>query len=281
MIECKTKLVGHQSIAYFECGKGPLVIFLHGFPDTAETWSAFLPAFAAQEFRAVAPYLRGYPPSGPSESNDYHMVSIASDVLALIEALGEQQAIVVGHDWGALAAYLAANLAPQRVAKLITLAIPHPRALAPSPKLLYRARHFLAFQLPGASARVRANHFAAVDALYRRWSPNWNPSANDLEPVKRCFAVAGAVEAALAYYRTYARDAWRPSVRRIVLQKCSVPTLAIFGKCDGALAASDFKRAGGCFTDRYEELAVPRAGHFVHREAPDLVCSAMLKFVSR
>lgn len=280
MMELKTISANGQELAYYECGQGSLVICLHGFPDTADTWADLLPALAERGFRAVAPFLRGYPPSGLASDGDYHIVSVARDVLSLIGALGVERASLVGHDWGAFAAYTAANLAPQSIEKMITLAIPHLRALRPTPQLFWRTRHFVAFQLPGAADRLRKNNFAAIDALYRRWSPNWKFSENDLAPVKRCFAQNGAVEAALGYYRAYVRDALKPAVQRLVREKTLVPTLSVFGDRDGALAASDFKNAAAAFIARYEELPVAGAGHFVHREAPEKFIAATLKFLT-
>ena len=103
--------------AYLEEGAGPLVLLLHGFPDTAHTWDEIAPRIAAKGYRIVAPFMRGYYPTQvPAVDADARTLS--TDVLALIEALGERSAVVVGHDWGAAAAYGAAALAPERVTKL-------------------------------------------------------------------------------------------------------------------------------------------------------------------
>ncbi len=107
---------------------GPLALLFHGFPDTAHTWSDLLPRLAARGLRAVAPFLRGYHPTSIPADGDYSALALGRDVLGLIEALGRAQATVIGHDWGAYASYAAANLAPERVTRLVTAAIPHPRA---------------------------------------------------------------------------------------------------------------------------------------------------------
>ena len=93
--------------AYLEEGSGPLVLMLHGFPDTAHTWDELRPRVAAQGYRVVAPFMRGYHPSG-IPGRDADQETLARDPLALIEALGASDAIIVGHDWGAAAAYGAA-----------------------------------------------------------------------------------------------------------------------------------------------------------------------------
>jgi pimeloyl-ACP methyl ester carboxylesterase len=97
--------------AYREQGAGPLVLLLHGFPDTPSTWDDVRPRLAAKGYRAVSPFMRGYRPTAIPE-RDADMETIARDVLGLIEALGEKSAIVVGHDWGAAAAYGATSIAP-------------------------------------------------------------------------------------------------------------------------------------------------------------------------
>src|ERR1700757_2788299 len=138
--------------AYLEEGSGPLVLLLHGFPDTAHTWDDLRPRIAAKGYRAVSPFMRGYSPSGiPDRDTDQE--TLARDPLALIEALGAREAIVVGHDFGAAAPAGAAALAPDRVKKLCTIAIPPPATLKPSPKKLWGVRHFGAYKLPGASKR--------------------------------------------------------------------------------------------------------------------------------
>src|SRR5580700_9385009 len=118
--------------AFFEEGSGPLVLLLHGFPDTPHTWDAVRPAVAAAGYRAVSPFLRGYAPTAIPADGAYDGDTLGRDALALIEALGAERAIVVGHDWGAGAAYSAAALGPARVTKLVTVGIPHPASLKPS-----------------------------------------------------------------------------------------------------------------------------------------------------
>ncbi|HEY8086236.1 MAG TPA: alpha/beta fold hydrolase, partial [Polyangiaceae bacterium] len=115
--------------AYLEEGQGPLVLLVHGFPDTAHGWDAVRPAIAAAGYRVVSPFTRGYAPSAIPADGAYDTETLGRDVLALIDAFGENRAIVVGHDWGASAAYAAATLAPDRVSLLVTVAIPHPASL--------------------------------------------------------------------------------------------------------------------------------------------------------
>src|ERR1700723_2829079 len=110
---------------YLEDGSGPLVLMLHGFPDTAHSWDDLRPRIAAKGYRAVSPFMRGYHPTAIPD-RDADQETLARDALALIDALGASEAVVIGHDWGASAAYGAAALGPEQVKKLFVLAIPHP-----------------------------------------------------------------------------------------------------------------------------------------------------------
>ena len=142
--------------AYLEWGGGPLVLAIHGFPDTPHTWSVIGPALAAQGYRVVAPFLRGYAPSG-LPARDTTTKILGEDTVALITALGEPRAHLLGHDWGAEAVYAAAGLAPERIITLTAVGIPHRAAVLPTPKLGWALRHFLTLTLPGAEKRFVAH----------------------------------------------------------------------------------------------------------------------------
>jgi pimeloyl-ACP methyl ester carboxylesterase len=175
------------NFGYLEDGSGPLVLMLHGFPDTAHTWDDLRPRIAAQGYRAVSPFMRGYHPTAIPD-RDADQETLARDPLALIEALGASEAVIIGHDFGAGAAYGAAALGPDRVTKLFVLAIPHPATLKPSLKKLWGVRHFATYKLPGAANRFARNDFAALPKICRRWSPDWRPDPNEFDPVRACFA---------------------------------------------------------------------------------------------
>src|ERR1700731_5165019 len=101
-----------------EMGDGPLVLRLHGFPDTAHSFRHQMPALAAAGYHVVAPFMRGYSPTEPAPDGRYDSAALSEDALALIAALGYKDAIIFGHDWGAVAAYGAAAVAPDRVSEL-------------------------------------------------------------------------------------------------------------------------------------------------------------------
>lgn len=248
--------------AYLEQGKGPLVLLVHGFPDTAHTWDAALAALAEAGFRAVAPFTRGYHPTAIPADGKYDVETLGRDVLALIPALGEQQAIVVGHDWGAAASYAAASLEPDKIKQLITIAIPHPRSLKPTPKVIWSGRHFFALRRARAAEKIRAGNYAYIDELWRRWSPAWKDlPASETAAVKQAFAQPGCLEAACAYYK-----AFTPKLPASHRKPIAVPTVSFAGEHD-MLPPRAYEKARDCYTGSYEVVQVP-GGHFMHREHP-------------
>src|SRR5215813_26829 len=127
----RTVRANDLDFAIVEAGSGPLALCLHGFPDSAHTWRHLLPALADAGFHAVAPFMRGYAPTGIPADGEYQIGALAADAVALHEALGgDGNAVLIGHDWGAETAYPAAAHAPERWRRLVTLAVP-PAGLDP------------------------------------------------------------------------------------------------------------------------------------------------------
>lgn len=258
---------------YLEQGAGPLVLLVHGFPDTAHSWDHAMPALAAAGYRAVAPFTRGYAPTDIPADGAYDAETLGADLVALVEALGAERAVIVGHDWGALAAYIAAARQPARVQLLVTLAIPHPRSIKPSPRIAWAMRHFLALRGKRGPARLAKDDFAYVDELWRRWSPAWA----DLPPgetthVKAGFRQPGRAAAACAYY-----DQMRPKITGSLAERITVPTVAFAGTED-IIAPRAYEKARHCFGASYEVVQVP-GGHFMHREHPETFTHELVRVV--
>lgn len=260
--------------AFLEEGAGPLVLLLHGFPDTAHTWDAVRPALAAAGYRAVSPFMRGYVPTEIPAAEAYDGDTLGRDVLALIEALGEEKAIVVGHDWGASAAYSAATLGPDRVELLVTLAIPHLASIRPTPWLAWGLRHFLALRPRSAASRIRARDLAYIDELVRRWSPTWDVPPGETAAVKAAFREPGCLEAALGYYRAV-------GVRPVASQRERIGVPAVsFAGADDLFPQAAFDRAASWYTGGYRVVRMP-GGHFMHREHPARFIQELLEVLAR
>ena len=260
--------------AYLEEGEGPLILLFHGFPDTPHTWDLVRPALAKAGYRVVAPFLRGYAPSDIPQS-DTTSRQLGEDALALITALGEEKAVLVGHDWGCESVYAAATLDAEKVTKLIAVGIPHRAGLPRTAGALFAARHFLYFKLPGAVLRFQRDDFAHVEVLYKRWSPTWDVPTSEFEAVKNAFSAPGSANAALGYYR----ELTIASTPEMYRAKIHAPTLVFAGLDDPALTVDDYERARRKFKGGYEVCALP-GGHFVHRESPVAFEEKLLAFLA-
>ena len=113
------------NMSILDAGTGPLVLFCHGFPETKHAWRHQLKALAQHGYRAVAPDMRGYGKTdAPEKSDQYTVFHAVGDLVALLDALGEKQAVVVGHDWGATIAWQAALMRPDRFRAVVALTVP-------------------------------------------------------------------------------------------------------------------------------------------------------------
>jgi pimeloyl-ACP methyl ester carboxylesterase len=268
--------------SYLEAGQGPLVLCLHGFPDTAWSFRPLLMALADAGFHAVAPFTRGYAPTSLAADGDYRTTTLARDALALIEAFGEKRAFIVGHDWGAATAYIAATLQPERVRGIVTAAVPHLRRflLRPTAMQLYRSRYMGFFQLRGvAERRVAADNFLWLRQLIKRWSPNWVFTEDDFAPLKSGFSDPARLTAALSYYRALPATLASREGLMLLSRKLPVPARVIRGADDGCIAAGMFGRQEYCFGAGYDLETMRGAGHFMHCEKPEQFAALVLEFI--
>jgi pimeloyl-ACP methyl ester carboxylesterase len=277
--------------AYLEEGPadGPLALCLHGFPDHARSYERLLDDLAEAGFHGVAPWMRGYHPTGLAPDGNYQVASLALDAIALADALaGDRPAVLVGHDWGAMAAYTAVAHAPARFARLANMAVPHAGALGPrifDPDQLKRSWYMYFFQLPFSDAAVPMNDFAVVDKLWRDWSPGYEPDPDFMADLKKTLSAPGSLTAALDYYRfvlgTKDADPALAEVQAAYVQPTPVPTLYLHGTDDGVMAAEivveDELRPH--FPAGLELVMVPGTGHFLHLEEPDVVNHRIVTFL--
>lgn len=262
----------------------PLVLVLHGFPDTAWSFTDLLQRLADAGYRAVAPFMRGYPPSELPEDGDYSVTALGRDVIALIEHFGVDRAFVVGHDWGAVAAYAAAALRPDRVRGIVTAAVPHLRRflLRPSRAQLRASHYIFKFQAPVWPERtIPERDFAWLFDLVRTWSPGWIPPDSYVAPLKAAFADPARLKAALAYYRAlpallFSRVAWQ-----FLLQPVQAPARVICAENDGCILPGSFGDSEHLFGADYELVRMKGVGHFMTLEDPAGFAALVLEFLKR
>lgn len=285
-------------------GQGPLVVFLHGFPECWYSWRHQLVALAPR-FRVVAPDLRGYGESDRPESiAAYDLTELRADVLGLIHALGERDAVIVGHDWGGAIAWTFAMEHPEATRRLVIMNCPHPAKFQEglrNPQQLLRSWYMFFFQLPhlpelllGANGAHRIG-----EAIRRSAVRGGSITEEDLTVLRQAISRPGALRAAINYYRAAFRsdealaslphglrrflfgDRPFPSPRRTAADwpKIAAPTLVIWGEDDVALRKETSfgmeSLVEGPFTLRY----VPHCGHWVQQEAADQVNAWLLEFL--
>ena len=269
-------------------GEGPVVLLLHGFPDGPESFEAQLLALAAAGYRAIAPVMRGYDPTAQPADGDYHAIRMAEDVAAWAGALGGR-VHVVGHAWGATIGFAAAALAPQHLASLTMLAVPHPVRFAAiwaaDTAQQARSEYVMAFQAPEANAMVEADNFAFLESLWRRWSPGWAIPVTALAAMRARFELPGVTAAALAWYRQAfdtASDDGRATAA-LLARPITVPVLGIAGRADGCIAADVFAAAmqPEDFPAGLAVAQIAGAGHFAHREAPAAVNGMLIDWLGQ
>lgn len=270
-----------------EAGEGPLVLCLHGFPDHARSWSDLLGRLANEGYRAVAPAMRGYWPDGKAPDGSYQSWATGGDAIALIEALGAETATVIGHDWGATAAYAAATLAPERVDKLITMAVPYGPQVGAAMMLdgdqQRRSWYMFFFQTPFALGAAAANDFAFIDRLWAEWSPGYVLPDDDRAALKAMFAQPGVLEQALGYYRQLfggpgVNPEWAEAAAKAG-GPISVPALYLHGRNDGCMGVNLIEGMEGQFSAGLRKVVIEDAGHFLQLEQPERVAEEVLSFI--
>jgi pimeloyl-ACP methyl ester carboxylesterase len=261
-----------------EVGEGPLALCLHGFPDSAYTWRHLLPELAGAGFRAVAPFTRGYAPTGLSPDGSYALDALAADAVALHDVLGgDERAVLIGHDWGAETAYGAAALAPERWRRLVTIAVP---PLALDERIygdydqLKRLFYVFFFKTPQAAAVVAADDMAFLDRLWADWSPGYDAAA-DLGYAKQCLRAPEHLAAALAYYR-----AEEPGLGDAVPPAPPQPTLYLHGDRDGCIDIAIAADAVAHLSPGSRMDVIDGAGHFAQLERPATVNRRILEWLA-
>jgi pimeloyl-ACP methyl ester carboxylesterase len=274
---------------YLACGDGPLALCLHGFPDSAWTWRHLLPALADSGFRAVAPFMRGYSPTQVPPDGTYQTAALGLDACGLHQALdGDADAVLVGHDWGAMAGYVAANHEPDRWRRLVTMAVPPAGAMTTAflqYTQLRRSWYMFFFQHPFADGVVPMGDYEFIDGLWADWSPGYD-AAEDLVRAKDCLRDPANLAAALGYYRAtiggVGLDPALDAVQAKGAEPTSIPTLYLHGSDDGCVGA-DVAAGAAAFlpADGSRMEVIDGAGHFLHVERPDHVNRLVVDFVAR
>lgn len=245
---------------------GPLVLLLHGFPQTSAMWRRQLEALGAAGFRAVAPDQRGYSPGArPDDDDRYVLDRLVADVLAVADEMGGHTFHLVGHDWGAMVAWRLAQRHPHRLRTLTVLSTPHPaalrRALAGEDDSDQRRRsaYIALFRAPGTAQALAA----ADGAGLRRLFSSTGLPAGEEQPHLEVLADAGAVSAALAWYRANDVEVLASS------EPVTTPTLYVWGNDDPALGPEAARFTADHVEGPYRFEVLDGVGHWIAETAAE------------
>jgi pimeloyl-ACP methyl ester carboxylesterase len=288
-IQSGTITANGLTFTYLEAGTGPLALCLHGFPDCAEGWRPVLIALAQAGFHAVAPYMRGYAPTEVPADARYQSGVLVTDANALHEALGgDEQAVIIGHDWGAFAAYGAPRMAPERWSRVVAASVP-PTSIIGTQLLSYDLlKHNFWYQFvfcnPLADFAVPMNDFEFIERLWADWSPGFDGS-EALVAVKAALRDPANLSAALGYYRHTLgglhNDPALADEQNASMQVPDVPTLYLHGADDGCMPAPTVEAMQAALpTPGSRGELVANAGHFLQYEQPTQVSELIVDFVS-
>lgn len=285
MSDLGTTTLQHQFIRtngirlhYVTQGQGPLLLFLHGFPEFWYTWRHQIPVFA-EFFKVVAVDLRGYNDSDkPAAVSDYAMPELVKDISELITALGYDRCHLVGHDWGGGIAWCVAQAHPAQVEKLVILNCPHPQRFIAGfahPMQWWRSAYIGFFQLPWLPELVlAANGYEFIDTAFDNMAVNRSAiTPADVQAFKTAIARPGALQAGLNYYR----NLLSPNLLSSEWSVLEVPTLMIWGEDDPAFEPSLAEGTEDYVRD-FHLRYIGNCGHWVPQEYPTLVNQYLAEF---
>ncbi len=265
----------------------PLALCLHGFPDSAHGWRYLLPELADAGYRAVAAFQRGYAPTSVPPDGRFQSGALAMDAIALHEALeGDANAVIIGHDWGASGTHGAAVFAPERWAKVVTMAAPPGPAVGMSfhsnLAQVQRSWYMFFFQHAMSNFVVAANDLAFIDMLWSQWSPGYN-ATEDLVNTKASLRDPANLTAALGIYRAALGDGYKdPALDAVQAAGQGYPPqphLYLHGRNDGCIGAEVAEAAAAMTPANVTVEFIEDAGHFLHLEQPAIVNARIIGFL--
>ncbi|WP_144627328.1 alpha/beta fold hydrolase [Arthrobacter woluwensis] len=269
------------------------VVLLHGWPDDVRSWDGVAPALAEAGFHVVVPYLRGF---GPTRFREEHtprsgqISALTQDLFDLMDALRIERFMVVGHDWGARAAYLAAASRPDRIAACGALSVGW-GTTSPDQQLSLKQTqnywyHWL-FALPRGEELVRSHRHELSEHIWRIWSPEVDPAAISaaLAETSRAFDNPDWADVTLHSYRyRWGLAAADPAYEVLEsmakkLTTIDVPTLVLHGADDPCNAPETSEGRAALFRGEYRRVVLDGIGHFPQRTAAPQVCEELLPFL--
>jgi pimeloyl-ACP methyl ester carboxylesterase len=262
------------TLAVLDEGDGPPVLLLHGFPDSSYLWRHQVPALVEAGMRALAPDLRGFGESDkPEEVEAYALAHTVADMLAVLDGLGVERVHVVGHDWGAVAAWLLAALAPGRVGRLVAMSVGHPNVLRErSIEQREKSWYMLLFQFAGVAEELLMR---SDWKLFREWLRE----DGDVDRYVADLSRPGALTAGLNWYRANAAPRLELEPRRPV-PAVAAPTLALWSSGDNYLTEERMLLSADHVSGVWRYQRIDGASHWMQLDAPARVNELLVDFLT-
>jgi pimeloyl-ACP methyl ester carboxylesterase len=275
---------------------GPPVVLLHGFPDDVRTWDKVAPPLAARGWRGLVPWLRGYGPTrflDPATPRSGQQAALGADLRDFIEALELGPCVLAGYDWGGRAACVVSALWPEKVRGLVSIGgynIQDIARAASRPGLaIAEYRYWYQWYLHTERGRIglTENRRDLCRLMWRLWSPNWQFDEATFDSTAISWDNPDFVEVCVHSYRHRYRQAdGDPALEAIEVMLAGqppipVPTLVLEGLADGVGPPDAIDQAAAHFTAFYQRRLIKLAGHFLPREAPDEVVTAVCELAGR
>ncbi len=257
-------------------GKGPLILFLHGFPEYSGMWNPLLDEFG-KDFHAVAPDLRGYNLSDKPQGVDQYTISVLTqDIVALIKALGHEKATLVAHDWGGIVAWFAVDRYPEMFDRLIILNSPHPKIYSKlfrsDPEQKKKAQYVYTFIKPDAEKILSAKDFGALQkAVFESAKKPYS----EKEKAAYLEAWGRGLTGPLNFYRAFTP---RMDQEIKTMRTIQVPTLVLWGEQDQALSSNNLKGLNA-LVPRLTLQRFAEASHWIVHEIPEKLIPPMRAFL--
>lgn len=266
---------------YVSAGNGPLMLFLHGFPEFWYSWRHQIPEFA-KDHTVVALDMRGYNDSDkPKDLKAYRMEELVKDVQGVVRGLGFERCTLVGHDWGGAVAWATAYDSPGLLDRLIVLNLPHPARFQQglrTPQQLMRSSYIGFFQIPILpELLIQSRNYQFLEKAFRGMAIRQEAfSDRDIQAYKDAAAKPGALTAMVNYYRAqFGSSFFRPEWPILTL-----PTLMIWGENDTALG-KELTYGTEDYVSDFHLRYIPNCSHWVQQEQPDLVNQYIREFLAR
>jgi len=271
-LEATRVTVGEIELNVIDHGEGDAVLLLHGFPDSAQLWRRQIPALRDAGFRVIAPDLRGFGQSdAPEGAESYGLAAVVGDVVALLDAGGVERAHVVGHDWGAAAAWGLGALLPDRVERLVALSVGHPATFLGTMDQRALSWYMLLFARPEAEDILSREDWR----LFREWVG----AAKDVERYVADLSRPGRLTAGLNWYRANVSAESFAGGSASGLPPVECPTMGVWSTEDFALGERQMTDSASSVNGPWRYERIEGAGHWMALDAPDRLNELLLDFL--